>query len=82
VWESVAAVLEKRVYLAPSLPFGWFDLPASVNRLIGEHWLAAVMHPESDAARTLRDRTREFYQDFYHVNLGDAQLDELLQPPR
>jgi iron complex transport system substrate-binding protein len=82
VWESVAAVREKRVYLAPSLPFGWFDLPASVNRLIGEHWLAAVLHPGSGAARTLRETTREFYLDFYHVNLGDAQLDELLQPRR
>jgi iron complex transport system substrate-binding protein len=82
VWESVAAVREKRVYLAPSLPFGWFDLPASVNRLIGEHWLAAVLHPESSTARTLRDTTREFYRAFYHVSLSEAQLNELLQPPR
>ena len=82
VWESVAAVREKRVYLAPSLPFGWFDLPASVNRLIGEHWLAAVLHPESGAARTLRDTTRDFYRSFYHVELSDAPLDALLQPPR
>lgn len=82
VWESVAAVREKRVYLAPSLPFGWFDLPASVNRLIGEHWLAVVLHPESGAAQTLRDTTRAFYRSFYHVALTDAQLDELLQPPR
>jgi iron complex transport system substrate-binding protein len=82
VWESVAAVRQKRVYLAPSLPFGWFDLPASVNRLIGEHWLAAVLHPESGAAPTLPDTTREFYRSFYHVALTDAQLDELLQPPR
>jgi iron complex transport system substrate-binding protein len=82
VWESVAAVREKRVYLAPSLPFGWFDLPASVNRLIGEHWLAAVLHPVSGTAQTLRDTTREFYRDFYHVGLSEAQLDELLQPPR
>jgi len=24
-----------RVHLAPRLPFGWVDLPPSVNRLIG-----------------------------------------------
>jgi iron complex transport system substrate-binding protein len=35
IWQGVAAVRSKRVYLAPSLPFGWFDLPASINRLIG-----------------------------------------------
>jgi iron complex transport system substrate-binding protein len=81
VWENVAAVREKRVYLAPSLPFGWFDLPASVNRLIGEHWLAAVLRPESGASQRLRGTTREFYDGFYHVKLTDAQLDELLQAP-
>jgi iron complex transport system substrate-binding protein len=82
VWESVAAVRENRVYLAPSLPFGWFDLPASVNRLIGEHWLAAALHPEGGTARPLRDTTREFYRAFYHVSLNETQLDQLLQPPR
>jgi iron complex transport system substrate-binding protein len=82
VWESVAAVRERRVYLAPSLPFGWFDLPASVNRLIGEHWLAAVLHSEASAAPRLRDTTREFYGSFYHVTLTDAQLDVLLPAPR
>jgi iron complex transport system substrate-binding protein len=60
----VAAVRGKRVYLAPSLPFGWFDLPASVNRLIGEHWLAAVLHPQT--ARDLRAMTAEFYAILSH----------------
>jgi iron complex transport system substrate-binding protein len=62
--QGVAAVRGKRVYLAPSLPFGWFDLPASVNRLIGEHWLAAVLHPQ--AARDLRATTAEFYAILSH----------------
>jgi iron complex transport system substrate-binding protein len=28
IWQGVAAVRGKRIYLACSLPFGWFDLPA------------------------------------------------------
>jgi iron complex transport system substrate-binding protein len=80
IWQGVAAVRSKRVYLAPSLPFGWFDLPASVNRLIGEHWLAAVLHPE--VARDLRALTMEFYGKFYHIDLTERQLDQLLPPAR
>ena len=79
VWKSVAAVRNQRVYLAPSLPFGWFDLPASVNRLIGEHWLAAILHPEI-GGRDLRAATSEFYRRFYHVELTEPQLDRLLRP--
>ncbi len=81
IWQGVAAVRHKRVYLAPSLPFGWFDLPASVNRLIGEHWLAAILHPEL-AARDLPPATREFYGKFYHLELTEPQLERLLRAAR
>ena len=79
VWQGVSAVRNRRVYLAPSVPFGWFDLPASVNRLIGEHWLAAIFHPDI-AGPKLRGTTAEFYRKFYHVEITEAQLDQLLQP--
>src|SRR5258708_23484740 len=35
VWQGVKAVRDKRVYLAPSAPFPWFDEPPAVNPLIG-----------------------------------------------
>jgi iron complex transport system substrate-binding protein len=46
VWRDLRAVAAKRVFLAPRLPFGWFDSPPAVNRLIGVRWLAAVLYPE------------------------------------
>lgn len=77
LWENVAAVKRHRVYLAPTLPFGWFDRPPSANRLIGVQWLLAVLY--SDHADTdLRQATREFYRLFYHLSVSDQQLDELL----
>jgi iron complex transport system substrate-binding protein len=79
IWQSVAAVRNKRVYLAPSLPFGWFDLPASVNRLIGQHWLAATLYPEI-GAHDLHQLTSDFYSRFYHVTLSERQIDQLLLP--
>ena len=38
-WDQVRAVAENKVYLAPSLPWGWIDAPPSINRLIGLRWL-------------------------------------------
>ena len=34
-----------RSRLAPVVPFGWFDAPPSLNRLLGVQWLARLLHP-------------------------------------
>jgi iron complex transport system substrate-binding protein len=77
LWASVKAVRDRRIYLAPNLPFGWFDAPPGVNRLIGIRWLASVLYPQR-FPESLRDTTRAFYKLFYHVDLGEPQLDALL----
>jgi iron complex transport system substrate-binding protein len=76
-WGSVAAVRTGRVHLAPALPFGWVDLPPSVNRLIGLWWLAKILYPDL-FPEDLRARTRDFYQRYYHVSIDDARIDRLL----
>jgi iron complex transport system substrate-binding protein len=77
VWSQVEAVQQGRVYLAPERPFGWFDRPPSVNRLIGVRWLLQLFYPERTPG-DLRDQVARFYELFYHVEPTDAQLDNLL----
>ena len=79
LWASVKAVRERRVYLAPNLPYGWFDAPPSVNRPIGVRWLASILYPKQ-FPEDLRDTTRTFYKLFYSVELTDEQIDMLLSP--
>jgi iron complex transport system substrate-binding protein len=76
-WASVKAVRSGRVHLAPRLPFGWVDLPPSVNRLIGLWWLAKILYPDL-FPEDLRPLTRTFYGRYYHVTLTDAQLERVL----
>jgi iron complex transport system substrate-binding protein len=76
-WSSVPAVRDMRVYLAPRLPYGWFDAPPGVNRLIGVRWLLSVLYPK-EFPEDLRDTTRNFYKLFYQVDLSEAQIDGLL----
>ncbi|WP_255448358.1 iron ABC transporter substrate-binding protein [Telmatospirillum sp. J64-1] len=80
-WRNLRAVREGRVYLAPSLPFGWFDRPPSVNRLIGLRWLLAVLYPDN-VQIPLREETRHFYRLFYHQEPSEEQLDQLLSAAR
>ena len=76
-WKDLRAVREGRVYLGPTLPFGWFDRPPSVNRLIGVRWLLSVLYPDR-VSGDLREEARSFYALFYHREPNAEQLDRLL----
>jgi iron complex transport system substrate-binding protein len=76
-WASIAAVRNGRVYRAPTLPFGWFDSPPGVNRIMAVFWLAAILYPDLPHG-DLRQETRDFYRLFYHLEPSEPQLDALL----
>jgi iron complex transport system substrate-binding protein len=78
-WKRLAAVANKRVYLAPSDPFGWIDDPPGVNRLIGLYWLTAVFYPDQ-YQEELGANLREFYDRFYGVKLSDKQVAAIVRP--
>jgi iron complex transport system substrate-binding protein len=77
LWAGVKAVREKRVYLAPTAPFGWIDRPPSLNRVIGLKWLAGLFYPDK-LGQDLRATTHSFYRLFYHVEPSDTELDTLI----
>jgi iron complex transport system substrate-binding protein len=79
VWEEVQAVRQKRVFLAPSKPFGWFDSPPASNRLIGLKWLCNKLYSGLFAGDFAAE-THDFYRRFYHIDLSQAQLAALLEP--
>jgi iron complex transport system substrate-binding protein len=76
-WGAVSAVQARRVYLAPHLPFGWFDFPPGANRIIGLYWAGKILYPAL-FPENLRAKTAEFYRLFYHREPSSPQLDALL----
>lgn len=78
LWANVTAVRTKRVHLSPTAPFGWIDRPPSLNRLMGLKWMAGILYPERFGF-DLAAETRAFYELFYHVKLGDQELERLLE---
>ncbi|MGB3273094.1 MAG: iron ABC transporter substrate-binding protein [Xanthobacteraceae bacterium] len=79
VWAALPAVAAGRVYLAPTLPFGFIDGPPSVNRLVGLTWLTHAFYPDQ-VKTSLRDDVRAFYRLFYQVDLDDDALTQLIDP--
>lgn len=77
VWSRIAAVRNREVYETPQYPFCWIDRPPSVNRIIGIKWLANLFYPDL-FHHDMRAETRRFYATFYHVQLNEAQLNQIL----
>ena len=76
-WRPVPAVARGRVYLAPSLPFGFIDSPPSINRLIGLNYLLHTLYP-AETPGQLADEVRAFYRLFYQVELSQNDLARVL----
>ena len=77
-YASLQAVQDNKVYGTPNAPFSWVDRPAGPNRLIGMRWLSAVVYPEYIKC-DVNEEIREFFNLFYHVDLSDEQLENVLK---
>ncbi len=77
-WASIEAIKSGKVFTAPALPFGWFDSPPGINRLIGIRWLETLLYPQSFDS-DLKADVRAFFKLFYQVDVSDADLDTLLK---
>ena len=73
-WRTLTAVRNKKVYLEPTVPFGWIDDPPGINRLVGLYWLEELFYPGA-ALLDLRSEIVDFYDKFYSIKLSDAQVE-------
>lgn len=78
-WSNIKAVKNHQVYLSPSSPYKWFDRPVGANMIMGVPWTAKVIYPEKFKDINLKDETHKFYNEFYHIDLSDDQITELLK---
>ena len=76
-WAPIDAVRRGRIFVSPKLPYGWIDAPPSLNRWIGLQWLARLLFAGKFPG-DIRDVTRDFYRQFYQVDVSEAELDTLL----
>ena len=77
-WKNIKAVQNNQVYAIPNAPFNWFDRPPSINRVIGVKWLGNLIYPEK-FNYDMNKETKEFYKMFYHCELTDDDVAEILE---
>lgn len=80
VWAAVDAVVHHRVYVNPKGMFWWCR--ETSEEALQFLWLAKTLYPERFADVDMRQETRDFYQRFFGLELSEAQVGDILNPPR
>lgn len=76
-WQGVEAIKNQKYYEVPQGPYSFMGQPPSVNRIIGLKWLGNLLYPEV-YSYDMKEEIKEFYTLFYHCDLSDEQVDQLL----
>ncbi|MDR0981203.1 MAG: ABC transporter substrate-binding protein [Methanocalculaceae archaeon] len=77
MWQSLPAVKNGNVYEVPEGPYNWMRGPPSVQRLLSMIWMGNLMYPDV-FDYSIDSRVKEFYSLFFHYDLTDAELNELM----
>lgn len=74
VWQSIAAVRERRVYKVPLGGYRW-DPPGQESPLMW-HWLSDIAYPRAQSG--LRSKVREYFRFLYDHEVTEDELNRIL----
>ncbi len=77
VYSELSAVKQGQVIGVPKSPFSFIARPTGPNRLMGLQWLKSIVYPEYYGG-DIKEVTKEFYSLFYHIDLTEQQVNDLL----
>lgn len=78
LWAQLSAIQNDRYYEVPSAPYNWMGMPPAINRFLGMQWVANMLYPEVFDYE-MYDVTKEYYDLFYHYDLGKEEFQKLTE---
>lgn len=76
-WQGLNAIKNGKYYEVPQGPYNWMGRPPSVNRVLGIKWLSNLLYPDVFPYDMVKE-TKDFYKLFYHCDVTDGQVKDLL----
>ena len=77
-WSGIKAVQNKRVYKIPLGMYYWF--PPSSDSPLMLQWMAKQMYPELFEDLDIEQEIKDYYSEFYGLELTDEQVALILAP--
>ena len=79
-WSVVRAVQEGNVYKNPLGMYRWY--PPSSDSPLMLLWMAKTVHPELFEDIDMEQEVKDYYQQFYDIQLTDEELHSIFNPVR
>lgn len=79
-WSKVKAVQEQKVYKFPLGMYRWF--PPSSDTPLSLMWLAKKMQPEIFEHIDMDKEMKDYYKNYYNVELSDGDVEAIYNPVR
>lgn len=77
LWNVLTAIRSDSYYRVPYGPYNWLGNPPSVQRYLGMFWLGSILYP-NEIDYDLAEEVKAYFRLFYHCELTDEQLKNLL----
>ena len=77
-WKTLSAIKADKYYEVPHGPYEWMGNPPSSNRVLGLLWITKLLYPK-EADFDMKEKTKEYYDLFYHYDLSDKKYEQLLK---
>jgi hypothetical protein len=80
ILSDLLGTVRSRIQQGISQPntLSWFDGPPGMNEIVGIYWMIQTLYPDQCTDLALKAKVQEFYSDFYHYELTDADYDALM----
>ncbi|NLJ63409.1 MAG: ABC transporter substrate-binding protein [Alcaligenaceae bacterium] len=79
LWQDIPAVKNKKVVFVPTVPFGWLDVPPSINRLFGALWLSGWLYGVEQ--KRMVEQLRHLFILYFAFDPGIEALQALITSP-
>jgi len=79
-WQGIDAVYHHRVVVNPKGMFWWCR--ETSEEALQFLWLAKTLYPQRFTDIDMAQETRNFYRTFFGLQLTDAQVNDILNPPK
>ena len=79
-WSVVRAVQEGNVYKCPLGVYRWY--PPSSDTPLMLLWMAQTIYPELFEDINLEEEMKDYYKNFYNIELTDEDIVKIFHPTR
>lgn len=77
-WENIEAVKTKMVFTVPKGVATW-DTPEPES-FLAPIWMAQIFYPEHFSNIDIRKEIKDFYKNYYELNISDEEVEQILNP--